>query len=234
MTLTERRPAKSARRGWLLPDPLLLTVLSFGTGFLDALTYLGLDRIFGANMTGNLILVGIGLSGDWAELIHPLVALLAFCVGCMVAGLCNRLLEATKRGSPAPRMLFLTTGVLLAVSTALAFMNGNGSLGLVITALIGVAMGCQSLAARLLAVPEINTVVVTSTLSQFFAEAGAGRTWRKRRVSARQLAAVGSMLGGAIVGAAVVPFAGLTALAVPTALVLLMALFCRRLEPQAS
>lgn len=231
MTLTDRRPAKTARRGWLLPDPLLLTVISFGTGFLDALTYLGLDRIFGANMTGNLILVGIGLSGDWGQLIHPLVAILAFCAGCMVAGLCNRLMEAKKRGSPAPRMLFLTTGVLLAASTALAALDEARSLGLVITGLIGVAMGCQSLAARLLAVPEINTVVVTSTLSQFFAEAGAGRTWRKRSVSARQMAAIGSMLAGAIVGAVVVPFAGLTALAVPSILVLLMALFCRRLEP---
>ena len=229
MTLTEQRPAKASRR-WTLPDPVLLTVLSFGTGFLDALTYLGLDRIFGANMTGNLILVGIGITGDPGQLIHPLVAILSFCVGSMLAGTCNRLLEARKRGSPAPRMLFLATGVLLAASAVLAAFDVDGSLGLVVTALIGVAMGCQGLAARLLGVPEINTVVVTSTLSQFFAEVGSGRAWRKRRISGRQMSAIASMLAGAVVGAAVVPFAGLAALAFPSALVLIMALFCRRLE----
>jgi len=229
MTLTEQRPAK-ARPRRALPDPVLLTVLSFGTGFLDALTYLGLDHIFGANMTGNLILIGIGITGDGGQLIHPLVALLSFCAGSMMAGLCNRLLEARKRGSPAPPILFLATGALLAASAVLAVLDVDESLGLVVTALIGVAMGCQGLAARLLAVPEINTVVVTSTLSQLFAEVGSGRAWRKRRISGRQIAAITSMLAGAVVGAVVLPFAGLAALALPSALVLIMALFCRRLE----
>jgi uncharacterized membrane protein YoaK (UPF0700 family) len=233
MTLTERRPAEALSRR-VLPDPVLLTVLSFGTGFVDALTYLGLDHIFGANMTGNLILVGIGLTGDWERLIHPLVAILSFCAGSMLAGTCHRLMEERKHGSPAPRTLFLTTGVLLAASGVLAAMDTARSLGLVITALIGVAMGCQGLAARLLGVPEINTLVVTSTLSQFFAEVGTGRIWRKRRISTRQLAAISSMLAGAIVGAVVLPFAGLAAIAVPSGLVVLMALFSRRLEPKTT
>lgn len=225
MTITEKRTSK---RQWTLPDPFLLTVLSFGTGFLDAVTYLGLDRIFGANMTGNLILVGIGVAGQPSQLIHPLVALVSFCIGSMIAGMCSKRLEARRTSSPAPSLLLLIAGCLLGASVLLAVIDVPGGLGLIVTALIGIAMGFQGLAARLLAVPEINTLVVTSTLSQFFAEVGSGRAWRKRAISGRQLLAISSMLLGAAVGAAVVPFAGLAALSLPCALVLMMSLFSRK------
>lgn len=228
MTLTRERPRKVRRR--LLPDPFLLTVLSFGTGFLDALTYLALDRIFGANMTGNLILVGIGIWDAPAHLLHPLVALLSFCLGSMGAGMCHRLLEKNAKGSPAPALLFLVTGTLLGLCAALAFLDTDAELGLLITALIGVGMGFQGLAARLLAVPEINTLVVTSTLSQLFAQVGAGRAWKSKGTAGRQVLAVMSMLVGAVGGAAVVPWTGLAGLAIPACLVLVMALFCRRLD----
>jgi uncharacterized membrane protein YoaK (UPF0700 family) len=37
----------------------LLLALAFAAGYIDALSYLGLSRVFTANMTGNTVLLGI-------------------------------------------------------------------------------------------------------------------------------------------------------------------------------
>jgi uncharacterized membrane protein YoaK (UPF0700 family) len=38
-----------------------LLVLTFSTGLVDAVSYLGLGRVFTANMTGNIVLLGFGM-----------------------------------------------------------------------------------------------------------------------------------------------------------------------------
>jgi Protein of unknown function (DUF1275) len=40
-----------------------LIVLTFTTGLVDAVSYLGLGHVFTANMTGNVVLLGFGLAG---------------------------------------------------------------------------------------------------------------------------------------------------------------------------
>ena len=45
------------------PLPLLLLVLTLTTGVLDAVSLLGLGRIFVANMTGNVLIVGFAIAG---------------------------------------------------------------------------------------------------------------------------------------------------------------------------
>jgi uncharacterized membrane protein YoaK (UPF0700 family) len=37
---------------------VLMMVLTFTTGIIDAVGYLGLDRVFTANMTGNVVILG--------------------------------------------------------------------------------------------------------------------------------------------------------------------------------
>lgn len=59
-------------------------------------------------------------------------------------GLCNRLLEGRSCGSPAPSLLFVTSGVLATVSAVLAAFDVGETLGLIVTTLIGIAMGCQA------------------------------------------------------------------------------------------
>ena len=40
-----------------------MVALTFVTGLLDAVGYLGLDRVFTGNMTGNVVILGMGLAG---------------------------------------------------------------------------------------------------------------------------------------------------------------------------
>ena len=68
-----------------LSTALMLT-LSFGTGVLDAATYLGLHQVFTANMTGNVVFVGLGLA-DTADvpLLRAALALVGFVAGATAA-----------------------------------------------------------------------------------------------------------------------------------------------------
>ena len=40
---------------------ILMLVLTFSTGVIDAVGYLGLDRVFTGNMTGNVVILGVAL-----------------------------------------------------------------------------------------------------------------------------------------------------------------------------
>ena len=69
--------SKSARTR----DSLLLA-LSFAAGYVDALSYLGLSRVFTANMTGNTVLLAIGLAQlDADAAVRSSVALAGFLGG---------------------------------------------------------------------------------------------------------------------------------------------------------
>ncbi len=52
--------ARGAAHG---PLPVLLLVLTMATGVSDAVSILGLGRVFVANMTGNVVFVGFALAG---------------------------------------------------------------------------------------------------------------------------------------------------------------------------
>src|SRR3954469_12825678 len=70
-------------------DPLAraLLVLTFSTGLVDAVSYLGLGRVFAANMTGNVVLLGFGIAGSSGlPVIAPLVSLMAFLAGAVIGG----------------------------------------------------------------------------------------------------------------------------------------------------
>src|SRR5215203_654838 len=64
-----------------------LLVLTFSTGLVDAVSYLGLGRVFTANMTGNIVLLGFGIAGSGGlPVVAPLVSLGAFLVGSAAGG----------------------------------------------------------------------------------------------------------------------------------------------------
>ena len=64
-----------------------LVALTFTTGVVDAASYLGLGRVFTANMTGNVVLLGFGLvGGNGLPVLAPLLSLAAFVVGSGLGG----------------------------------------------------------------------------------------------------------------------------------------------------
>jgi len=180
---------------------LLMLVLTFVTGLVDAVGYLGLDRIFTGNMTGNLVILGMGLAAeDDLPVVGPLVALGAYALGAAIAG---RLLRAplTSRQSRVTRIFTFNAAVLTAVGVTLATVAVTAPSPLSISAAgsIAVLMGMQAATARALAVADMTTVVVTSTITAFASETlfEPGWAWFKHR----RLWAILAIFAGALVGA---------------------------------
>src|SRR6202162_5252648 len=72
------RAARSIRH----PLTRTLLVLTFTTGLVDAVSYLGLGHVFTANMTGNIVLLGSGIARSGGlPVVAPLVSLTAFLLG---------------------------------------------------------------------------------------------------------------------------------------------------------
>lgn len=180
----------------------LMIVLTFATGVGDAVGYLGLDKVFVGNMTGNIVIIGMALAGSSGlPLFGPLIALAGFSAGAAGAGWVLRgpELRWTWRVSA---ILGASSLILITVSAAAWMFDGQLSpiQKNVFATAMAFEMGLQACVARRLAVRDMTTVVVTSTLVSFAGESLVGRP--KGRVWNRRLAAVTAILAGALTGAA--------------------------------
>ena len=177
----------------------LMLALTFSTGVIDAVGYLGLDRVFTGNMTGNVVILGMAIAGaDDLPIVGPVIALVLFMLGALVAGRTLRPVAAGWSGRST--VLFALVGVvILAASVPLLVLeNPAEPVKLAVTGALGLAMGMQAGAARHIGVKDVTTVVVTSTLvglafDSKFAQ-GTGQPW-KRRAGAVLLIGLGAFTG---------------------------------------
>jgi len=144
----------------------LMLALTFSTGVADAVGYLGLDRVFTGNMTGNVVILAMALTGaDGLPIWGPLLALALFLVGAAVSG---RTLKGLPAGwSRRTTVLLAIVAALLLGAAIIAFATTAPRpqpLAYVVTGLLALAMGMQAGAARHIGVADVTTVVVTSTL----------------------------------------------------------------------
>lgn len=180
----------------------LMLGLTFSTGIVDAVGYLGLDRVFTGNMTGNVVILGMGLLGaNDLPVVGPIVALAGFAVGAIAGGRALRPIPAgwTSRSTT----LFAVVGAMIfGIAIALFILESDLSYTaqLIITGALGGAMGAQAATARHIAVKDVTTVVITSTLaglaSDSFFGGKKGQQW-KRRLSAVILIGLGAVTGAA-------------------------------------
>jgi uncharacterized membrane protein YoaK (UPF0700 family) len=151
---------------------LQLLALTAAAGWLDAVGYAGLGHVFTANMTGNLIL--LGLTAVTGGTVRPALAAGAFALGALGGALLT--------GGPRPVAWTRLTGALAVELAALVCFAGLWALagdrpadwaarGLL--ALAAAAMGVQSAAASRLAVPGVTTTYVTGTMVSLMAELAA-------------------------------------------------------------
>jgi uncharacterized membrane protein YoaK (UPF0700 family) len=183
---------------------ILMLVLTFSTGVVDAIGYLGLDKVFTANMTGNVVILAMGLTGqDGLPIVGPIIALAGFVVGATIAG---RFLRGVPKGwhRRDTWVLSIVAGLLLVALIPTAFITTTPAvpaLGYPVTALLALAMGMQAGAARHIAVTDVTTVVITSTLAALAFDSRLGRstgqTWF-RRLAAVTLLALGALSGAAL------------------------------------
>lgn len=218
------------------PLPWLLLVLSVGTGLVDAVSVLGLGKVFTANMTGNIVFLGFAAAGAPGFQVAPyLVAIAAFMAGAVVAGRTGR----AHAGRSLRRWLLtaaLAEAGLLWIAAGVAWRYDVASQSprpalFAIIALTAVAMGFRNATIRQLKVPDLTTTVLTLTLTGLAADSGAAGgdnpNWGRR------LGSVAAIFLGAAIGAALVMRGGLTLpLLVGGALVLAGTLACA-LHPAA-
>src|SRR5437016_4357601 len=189
----------------------LLLVLTITTGVIDAVSVLGLGRVFTANMTGNIVFLGFALAGvPGFSALRSVAALAAFLVGAVIGGRLSARLDGSRR-----RWLLTVAAVEAGVLFAAALAaRGYDSEALepvarlyALIALTAVAMGVRNATVRRLAVPDLTTTVLTLTLAGLGADSplagGNNPRWQRR------VASVAAMLGGAIVGALLVRSVGL-------------------------
>jgi len=178
-----------------------LLLLTFTTGLVDAVSYLGLGRVFTANMTGNVVLLGFGIAGAGGlPVLAPIISLSAFLVGAAIGGrLAKRL--AARHARHVAVTLAIETGAL-AVATIVAAtvsVRPNTVAGDAVIALLAVAMGVRNATVRRIAVPDLTTTVLTMTLTGLAADSPLGGGNGKG--STRRSVAVVAMLVGAMAGA---------------------------------
>jgi uncharacterized membrane protein YoaK (UPF0700 family) len=201
-----------------------LVVMTFATGLVDAVSYLGLGRVFTANMTGNIVLLGFGIAGSAGlPVIAPLVSLAAFLVGSAIGGaLASR--SAERHARHVARALAIEVGLVLAAAivAAAADVRASTLAGDAVIALLALAMGVRNATVRRLGVPDLTTTVLTMTLTGLAADSqvagGSGQG------SVRRITAVIAMLCGAIAGALLLKISLVPPLLAAAALALLVTL----------
>jgi uncharacterized membrane protein YoaK (UPF0700 family) len=191
------RAARSIRH----PLTRTLLVLTFTTGLVDAVSYLGLGHVFTANMTGNIVLLGFGIAGSGGlPVVAPLVSLAAFLLGAGGGGvLAARLADRHPRHLASALAIEVSLVTAAAIVAAAVDVRPNELSGDTMIALLALAMGVRNATVRRIAVPDLTTTVLTMTLTGLAADSplfgGTGKG------SLRRTAAVLAMLIGAVAGA---------------------------------
>lgn len=187
----------------------LLIGLTFAAGVVDAVSYLGLGKIFTANMTGNIVFLALAV-GDRSLVtaLYSVGALLGFSVGALLAG---QVVGRVRPPGPWPRrvtwLLLAELACMAAFAVGWATVSGrpNGPVPYVLIGLSSFGMGIQNAAARHLAVPGLTTTVITTALTGFMVDLPAlgvsGPTQHRAGL------AVAALFSGAAIGAAVLELA---------------------------
>lgn len=138
-----------------------LALLSFTAGTMDAIAFVALGQVFTSAMTGNTIFLGLAIGrGDSIGVLHSLAALVGYLLGAATASI------VMTWGGDRSRHALLLEAAFLAAFAAMWLAVGGPASGITVYGLIGlsaVAMGIQGSVGRILNVPGVTTVLITST-----------------------------------------------------------------------
>src|SRR3954469_20510610 len=230
----DREALARAARSIQHPLARALLVLTFTTGLVDAVSYLGLGNVFTANMTGNIVFLAFGIAGSGGlPAAAALVLLGSFLLGAGAGGVL-----AKRMGDRHPAHIARALAVevsligIAAVVAAAVDIVPNAFSADVLIALLASAMGVRNATVRRLGVPDLTTTVLTMTLTGLAADSrvagGSGRG------SVRRIAAVLAMLLGAIAGALLLKISIVPPLLAVAALALLVAVGYPRIVRRAA
>lgn len=209
-----------------LPLQAALLLLTFSTGLIDAVSFLGLGHVFTANMTGNIVFLGFAVAGTpGLSFVRSLVSLGMFLLGALGGGRLAKAMASHAIPQWLITAVLTEAGFLLAAAlAAIGFDISSGAPAIsvyAVIALTALAMGLRNATVRRVAVPDLTTTVLTLTLTGVAADSSlaGGRNLRMPR----RLASVGLMFAGAAVGALLLRFGLAVPLAVSGAIALVSA-----------
>jgi uncharacterized membrane protein YoaK (UPF0700 family) len=197
----------------------LTVALTAGSGSLDALAFLALGKVFVSVITGNLVLLGIGLGvqGEHQVAVRVAVAIASYAVGATAGAAITGRAQADQPVWPGRVTAALLAELVLlagfAVGWELAAARPVGGAQLALLAVAAGAMGVQSAAVNRLALPGFSSTYLTSTLIRAVMELALGP---RHHVGAK-IAALASAVTGALAGALLVTEAPRFAPAIATA-----------------
>ncbi len=203
---------------------LLLVALAFGAGAVDAISYLGLGKVFTANMTGNIVLLGVAVGGgEKATVVRSAISLVAFAAGVVAATLITERSGPQRSWSASAKIALGFEAVAQAALLAgwLASSAHPGStLKAILVGASGLAMGLQAGTVRAVSTTGISATYVTGTLVGLIANVATGAG--SRRDWARRSLVVGALLVGAACAALLMLDARRAAAALPLAVTLVV------------
>src|SRR5689334_23096765 len=178
-------------------SPAILLAMTAVTGIVDAVSYLAMGRVFTANMTGNIVLLGFAFAGaSGLSMLRSSVALIAFLAGAVAGG--RMALRSSSRAWIGRALI--VEALLLALSAALAIVDPLPLYAVI--ASTAAAMRMRNAVVRKLGVPDPTTTALTLTVTGLAADprlaGGDDVRWRRR------LAAIAARVMGAGAGARVV------------------------------
>ncbi|MBV9580274.1 MAG: DUF1275 domain-containing protein [Chloroflexi bacterium] len=198
----------------------MLVVLTFVTGLLDAVTYLGLGHVFAANQTGNVIVLGFALVGaGQISASSALASFVAFVIGAAFSGWTVPRLQRVTRGWA--RAMFVLEAVLLGLAAVMSVLWTTPVAAVVLVIVIAFCMGMRNVTLQHLGHGTVSTTVVTSTLANLAGIGLVGRRWHEVRP---RLGAVLAMIIGAALGAVLLQYGSLLVLGLAAVLTLAISL----------
>jgi len=149
---------------------VVILFLVWVAGSIDALSYLGLGKVFTANMTGNTVLLGLSIGqGEIMAALRSLSALAGFGLGVATGAVIVRR-DGGKAGwtSAVTAALCVELVILTCLMVAWHFLNSGRHEEAVLHLLIvlaSTAMGVQTATVAHLRLPGIVTTYITGTLA---------------------------------------------------------------------
>jgi uncharacterized membrane protein YoaK (UPF0700 family) len=208
------------------PTVAAMLVLTAVTGLIDTFSYLQFGHVFVAFMTGNVIFLGAGLRPG----AHPAVAaavaasataLAGFVLGSLTGG---RIAAHLSRRPRRWLVAALAAEAVILALVALLIGGGQATPGgrgaYVSIALLALAAGLQNSTVRHFGVRDLNTSVLTLTLTGLTADSALGGGSGAK--AHRRLGSVAAMLGGAAVGATLLQESAASVVALAAVLVALV------------
>lgn len=212
----------TATRSTRVRDALLIA-LTCSTGAVDAVSWLGLGKVFSAFMTGNLVFLGFEAGGAVGPSVPRVLASVAgFAAG---ASLGARIVAVEARHhasgvwpgrvTAALALALVAQAVFLGLWAAVGGTPSAGA-GHLLVAVSALAMGLQTSAVFSLGVRAVFTTAATATLTAFMGDLTAWSTTRAER--GRLAGVLGGLLVGSMAGAYAVAHARTWAPALPLAI----------------